>query len=357
MSLYSELKNKKLKTIKSICAIGNPIIDITADISGDTDLSIFNMKPNVINYMNEENKKYFELIQNQIYVVETPGGSALNSLRALSWCQSTDRQGNNPNINLTMIGSVGNDIYRSRIINASKDANINYLYEQQDNLNTSKCALGNNNRDKYILSDISASENLSDFYVQQNWDKIIIHDALIIEGYFLKEKYDLCRNICDAFSNAGKYIILTLKDPLFIEQYRDRIIEIGKKADMIFTNYRSIHSLCNKEIRPNPSLVLQETHRLLNNNKERIILITAGGNGVFCSLFNSEGEKYFQKYPNRLNNNEIRDFNGAGDAFLGGFLYGQSLGKTLIECCDIGNNVASIVIKNHGCMFPNNNTK
>ena len=350
---FSPLQNKKLKIIKSVCAIGNPIIDISAEMS-ENDIARYNMHANVINFSNDENKNFFELIQNQLFVSITTGGSALNSLRALSWCQSMERQQINQNIKLTMIGSVGNDSFKDKLIRSLENNHINYLFEQQNNLYTSKCAIGNHNGNKYILSDISASENLSDFFIQQNWNEINSHDTLIIEGYFLKEKYDLCRNMCDEFSNAGKYIILTIRDPLFINQYRDRIIEIARKADMIVTNYRSIHSLCNKEIKLNPSHVLNETHQLLTNNKERIVLITAGKNGVFCCLFNSEGEKYFQKLPDKLNNQEIRDFNGAGDAFLGGFLYKQSRGGTLEECCDTGNKVAAIVIRNYGCIFPTN---
>ena len=348
---YSPLKNKKLRLINSICAIGNPIIDISAELS-ENNINQYNMTETVINFMNEENKNFFDLIQNQPYVSITMGGSALNTLRAISWCLATEGEQRNNNIKISIVGAVGNDTYKDKIINTLKQQNINYLFEQ-NNLNTSKCAIGTNNGKKYILSQISASENLSDYYVEQNWNEIFSHDAIIIEGYFLKEKYELCYNICEKFYRAGKYIILTMRDPLFNNQYRDKIIEIAKMADMIVTNYRSIHSLCRRNITNlNPSPVLRDIHALLTNNKERLILITVGKNGVFCGLLDSEGEKYFQKLPDKLNNDDIRDFNGAGDAFLGGFLYQLYKGGTLEDCCVAGNKIASIVIRNYGCIFP-----
>ena len=46
------------------------------------------------------------------------------------------------------------------------------------------------------------------------------------------------------------------------------------------------------------------------------------------------------------------DTNGAGDAFVGGFLAAVGLGKSLEEAVKIGNYTASEIIKRHGCNFP-----
>ena len=96
----------------------------------------------------------------------------------------------------------------------------------------------------------------------------------------------------------------------------------------------------------------------LLNNKTRIIIITAGAHGVFCSKYDSITgiENNFQSFSNKINSDEIKDYNGAGDAFLGGFLSQQMMNKTFEDCCRLGNNVAAVVIKNYGCNFPNINS-
>ena len=48
---------------------------------------------------------------------------------------------------------------------------------------------------------------------------------------------------------------------------------------------------------------------------------------------------------------EIVDLNGAGDAFLGGFLSQFMKGSSLYSCCRAGNDAASIILKNVGCTF------
>ncbi len=47
----------------------------------------------------------------------------------------------------------------------------------------------------------------------------------------------------------------------------------------------------------------------------------------------------------------IVDTNGAGDAFVGGFLAALSKGKPLDVCANIGNWAASVVIQRSGCCF------
>jgi adenosine kinase len=43
---------------------------------------------------------------------------------------------------------------------------------------------------------------------------------------------------------------------------------------------------------------------------------------------------------------------GAGDAFVGGFLYGLSQGKTDAQCAEAGHFAAGTIIQRAGCTFP-----
>jgi adenosine kinase len=49
---------------------------------------------------------------------------------------------------------------------------------------------------------------------------------------------------------------------------------------------------------------------------------------------------------------KLVDTNGAGDAFVGGFLAQLSLGKPLSECVRAGHFAARVIIQNSGCTFP-----
>merc|ERR1712087_688602 len=54
----------------------------------------------------------------------------------------------------------------------------------------------------------------------------------------------------------------------------------------------------------------------------------------------------------KLDSSKIVDTNGAGDAFVGGFLAALSKGKDVKACCEAGNHSASIIIQHSGCTYP-----
>jgi len=48
----------------------------------------------------------------------------------------------------------------------------------------------------------------------------------------------------------------------------------------------------------------------------------------------------------------VRPANGAGDAFVGGFLSQLVLGKEVADCCKAGNYCANLIIQRSGCTYP-----
>ena len=345
------IRKQNPKLINSIIALGNPIVDFSAEID-ESDIQKYGLKKGEVAFVTNENRGFYSEIEQKLQVFSTIGGSALNILRAISW----GLKNNNLEKKISMLGCVGNDILKNKIINTLQQCNIHTNLLEQIDMGTSRCAVGIcNNKDRYFLSEILASKYLSSNFIQNHWNDIISHDALLIEGYFIKENFGLCSDICDAFINQGKYIILTLSDPLMIESYRENIIKIANKADMVVGSLNAAKKLVeenNNHI--NIDLLFKKIYALLND-KNRILIITAGNHGVFCSKYDqvTKTEDHFQTFPNQINIRDIVDFNGAGDAFLGGFISQQMQNKTFEECCHLGNKAAAVVIKNIGCNFQN----
>lgn len=53
-----------------------------------------------------------------------------------------------------------------------------------------------------------------------------------------------------------------------------------------------------------------------------------------------------------LSKEEVVDTNGAGDSFVGGFLYELYKGNNLEQCVATGSKLAREVVKRSGCTFP-----
>ena len=340
----------------SILAIGNPIIDVTAEIDKEC-VQNYGLKFGEISFATPQNEGYFNDIENKSEVIYTPGGCAQNTLRVASWCLNKDPHNTEKNYKLTMLGSVGEDIYKNRVINSLTEYGVKPLIEIISNMKTSRCAIGIgiNNKQKCVLPQIRASNFLSENFVKQNGQEILSHEALLIEGYFLKEKFELCKKLCEEFIKLKRLIILTLSDQYMVEFHNDKILEIANVSNIIVGSFSAGEILADGKGK-NMQETFEKIHKKLSP-KNRLLVITGGCQGAFCSLFNYQKNKLeflLQDFPQQIKSSDIIDSNGAGDAFFGGFLSQLMQGKSLLACCRCGNEIAKVVLKNIGCTFPIN---
>lgn len=92
------------------------------------------------------------------------------------------------------------------------------------------------------------------------------------------------------------------------------------------------------------------------HRRPRIVVITQGKEDVIIAYTDQSDGKRLEKYPVPvLTDTEIVDTNGAGDAFVGGFLAYKLMDKSMKECVEAGIYAAQDVIKNSGCIFSSTN--
>lgn len=336
--------------IQSLIAIGNPIVDITVNIDKDT-IQKYGLEWGRTVFYNDRNSKFFDELDKKPIVTYTLGGSIQNTLRVCSWCLNME-DNDKGKFKITMLGCVGNDVYKDKIINSLKDSNVEPLLEINNENKTSLCAVGIYKKERCLVPQINASKFLTNEFIKQKEQNIENHDALLIEGYFLQEKYDICKNLCEQFNNENKLVILTLSAVVMVQNHYEKFMEIANKADMIIGNMEEAEVLAGGK-----GATFQQTFENVHKKlipKNRTLVVTCGSNGVFCSKFSYTSMRLdliLQSFPNEIKNDLIVDLNGAGDAFLGGFLATYLKGKSLYNCCRVGNDAASHILKNTGCNF------
>jgi adenosine kinase len=92
-----------------------------------------------------------------------------------------------------------------------------------------------------------------------------------------------------------------------------------------------------------------------NKNKKRVVVITCGPNSAFVAEydFNKEKLTYSNSFaPEYVEESQIVDTNGAGDAFAGGFLSKFVRNESLEQCMRAGHWAASVIIQTRGCQIP-----
>ena len=341
------------RQINSLIAIGNPIVDISAE-TDEHSIEKFELEWGRTVFANDKNIGIFEELEKKPEVSYVPGGSIQNSLRVASWCLNMNEETKN-RYKLTMLGCVGNDIYKDKIQNALKEAGVNPLLQINSNMKSSRCAVGIFKKERCLVPEIKASNTLNEEFVEENKEDICGNDCLLIEGYFIVEKYNICLGLAKHFQLEKKPIIFTLSAVFLMQYHMDKVIEIANMSDLIFGNMEECEALAGEKFN-NFQDTIEAANRKLSP-KDRILIITCGNRGVLGSKFNYQTQQLefiLQRFPSFIKQDDIVDLNGAGDAFLGGYISQWMQGKSMDVCCKAGNDASGVILRNVGCTFPKN---
>lgn len=348
-------KNKERKEMHSIIAIGDPIVDISSEIDSEI-IKKHNLKWGDTVFLDENSSDtgVFDDLESNPEVRYIPGGSVQNTLRVASWCLNMEPNNRNK-FKLTMLGCVGEDMYKNKILNALRDANVNPLLQTLPNEKTSRCGAGIYKKERLLVTQLRASKKLSEEFIDQNLEQILSHEVLIIEGHILQSKLKICQKLCQSFNREKKLVVFTLSAVFMIQYHNEKILDIANKADIIIGNYSEAQELAGEKGDNTRSIFEKIFKKLVP--RDRLLVITCGENGVYCSKYDYKKNQLdflLQYYTKKIKNEEIVDLNGAGDSFLGGFISEYIKGSPLYECCNVGNDAANVILHNIGCTFPKN---
>ena len=346
---------KEKREINSLIAIGDPVVDISSEIGTDI-IKKYNLKWGDTVFLDENNDNgvYGEL-ERMPEVRYIPGGAVENSIRVLAWCLNMD-QNNKNKFKITMMGCAGDDLYKQKVMNALKELNVNPLFEVLPNEKTSRCGVGIFKKERFLITQLRASKKLSEEFVRENLNFILSNESIIIEGYMLPNKFDICKMLTDYFFRDNKFIILTLSAMFIVQYHSEKILEIANKSNMIVGNIKEVEILSGVKEGGTTQEIFETLFKKLEP-RDRLLVITAGSSGAYCAKYDYKRNQLdfiHQYFANKISNDEIVDLNGAGDAFMGGFLSEYLKGSSINECCRIGTEAASVILHNVGCTFPKN---
>ena len=120
---HPKIKSYEQFRFRSMIAIGNPIVDISANVTDEIIQKCKLVWGETI-FANESNVGFFDELQKNKDVKYIPGGSIQNTLRTTSWCLKMDP--NNKGIyKITMLGATGKDTYRNKMKMLLKQLELN----------------------------------------------------------------------------------------------------------------------------------------------------------------------------------------------------------------------------------------
>uniref|UniRef100_A0A8C2TFM4 Adenosine kinase n=1 Tax=Coturnix japonica TaxID=93934 RepID=A0A8C2TFM4_COTJA len=271
--------------------MGNPLLDICAVVDKDF-LDKYGLKPNDQILAEEKHKELFEELVKKFKVEYHAGGSTQNSVKVAQWMIQ------NPYKAATFFGCIGKDKFGEILKKKAEEAHVDAHYYEQSEEPTGTCAACITSDNRSLVANLAAAncyKKEKHLDLEKNWK--LVEKAKV---YYIAEAATFARE--QGFETED-------------------IKEIARKTQAL------------------PKV---------NTKRQRIVVFTQGKDDTVLATENG-----VTTFPVLVSDqSEIVDTNGAGDAFVGGFLSQLVYERPVTECIRAGHYAASVIIKRSGCTFP-----
>ncbi|KAH8378686.1 hypothetical protein KR009_000729, partial [Drosophila setifemur] len=324
---------------------GNPLLDISAIVPLDF-LQKYSMKEDDAILAEDRHMPiYGELVDN-FNAEFLAGGSVQNSLRIAQWILGQPKVA-------VFFGCVGEDKYAAILEEKARAAGLNVHYQVKKDTPTGTCAVLITGTHRSLCANLAAANKFTIEHLEQPLNKAVVDNAqyYYISGFFLTVNPPSIMQVARTAHENNRPFLMNLSAPFISQYYIAPLLAVMPYVDIIFGNEAEAQAFAESQNWPSGDL-REIGKRLvsldkLNTVRPRIAILTQGCDPVLLIQHDS-----VQEFPvTRLAVHEIVDTNGAGDAFVGGFLSQFVQGKSLDVCIRCGNYAAGHIIKNPGCTY------
>lgn len=274
------------------------------------------------------------------------GGACQNSMRVAKWVGGD-------NVQTDFFGCVGNDTNATVLENALKADKVTAHYRVAE-MKTGVCATLISGVERSLVTDLSAANHYKVEHtdIEENKATIDAAEYFYITGYFLTVSTETIIKIGKIAAAANKPFLFNLSAPFLPQFFKDQMASVLPYVDVLFGNetealaYAEHNGLDTEDIKE-IALKIAALEGKVNTARSRVVIITQGANETVVA---TEGKVTVHDVI-KLDKTEIVDSNGAGDAFVGGFLSQYAQEKSMDTCIAAGNFAASHILKNAGTAF------
>jgi len=327
----------------SLLGMGNPLLDISATVKPEL-LTKHGLKANDAILTEEET--IFNELQDGYQVDHLAGGATQNTVRVAQWILGKKQL-------CSYMGAVGKDATRDILEAKAKEAGVTVRYQSCDKP-TGRCAVLITGEDRSLVTKLDAANHftVSHLEEEENWSLVAAARCVYSAGFFLTVSTESMLKVAKHCAAANKTYCLNLSAPFLCQFFKDQLASVLPFTDILFGNeteaaaYAEAHNLGTskvEEIALKLAMLPKE-----NGSRSRLVVITQGSEPVITVQHGKVASWPVEK----LDSAAIVDTNGAGDAFVGGFLAQWVQGKELGTAVRCGHWAARLCIQRSGCSMP-----
>ncbi|ERN08405.1 adenosine kinase 2 [Amborella trichopoda] len=329
-----------------LLGMGNPLLDISAVVDRDF-LSKYGIKLNDAILAEDKHKPMYEEIASKYNVEYIAGGATQNTIRVAQWMLQVPGA-------TSYMGCIGKDRFGEEMKKSSKSAGVNVHYYEDESTPTGTCAVCVVGGERSLVANLSAANFYKSDHLKrpENWALVEKAKYFYIAGFFLTVSLESILLVAEHAAANQKTFMMNLSAPFIAEFFKDHLEKVFPYMDYIFGNETEARTFSRvqgwetddvEEI----ALKLSALPKASGTHK-RIAVITQGADPVVVA---EDGK--IKLFPVILLPKEkLVDTNGAGDAFVGGFLSQLVQEKPIEDCVRAGCYAANEIIQRSGCTYP-----
>jgi adenosine kinase len=255
----------------------------------------------------------------------------------------------------TYVGCVGKDKFGSVLEESATKDNVRVHYQKVDDTPTGTCAVLIKDHERSLVANISAAGKYAIDHLQQQDTQDLINKAKVyyIAGFFLTVSPESALSVAKHSAEKNKTFCFNLSAPFICQFFGEPLSTLMPYVDILFANESEAVAFAESmgwetKVIAEIAVKTAALPRAAECSRDRIVVFTQGSDPTIVATKGSH-----VTYPvTPLPKGELVDSNGAGDAFVGGFLSQLLCDKAVSMCVDAGHYSAGVVIRHSGCTFP-----
>ncbi|XP_060710329.1 adenosine kinase isoform X2 [Hemiscyllium ocellatum] len=332
----------------ALFGMGNPLLDICAVVDKDF-LDKYGLKTNDQILADDKHKELFEELVKKFKVEYYAGGSTQNSVKVAQWMIQQ------PHKVATFFGCIGKDKFGDILKKKAEEAHVDAHYYEQNEQPTGTCAACITGDNRSLVANLAAANCYNKerhLDQKENWQLVEKAKVYYIAGFFITVSTESILKVANHVSENNKILGLNLSAPFISQFFKEDLMKIIPYVDILFGNETEAATFAREQGFETEDIkeIAKKAQSLpkVNEKRQRVIVFTQGKEDTIMATADN-----VTTFPVvHIKQDEIVDTNGAGDAFVGGFLSQLVHDQPLEKCIQAGHYAANVIIRRPGCTFP-----
>jgi adenosine kinase len=327
--------------VGAVLGAGNPLLDISADVPEEM-LAKYDVKLNNAILCEEKHLPVYKDLVDNYKVQYIAGGATQNSIRVCQWMLQEEGA-------TSFIGCVGKDAFGEQLRKSASADGVSVHYMEDAETATGTCAVLVNSSERSLIANLAAAnkyqiDHLQSAVITKVWEKARFY---YIAGFFLTVSPPSIMHLAKHSLEQKKTFAMNLSAPFISQFFKEPLLAAMPYIDILFGNESEADAFgaaMGYEDKSPKAVATAIAALPKEGDKKRIAVITQGAGNTIVVV-----DGALTEYPvPKLDAKEIVDVNGAGDAFVGGFISQFINGRDIATCVKAGHYAAGVILRVSG---------